>query len=180
MTPCGLVHKYQQPEKPAASTFNHVLHSVTHFLKQPLSEVRNKTDVTGLLLFCNATEHSGLTVGILYSILNLTSVQCFLLGNTMGIKMSPLFWDEMPRHRVNGVQHFGTTTATKHLAPFTQWHVPVEWRPQLYQCKSLKVHRCKQHHTCLKSCGFEIHRWDFGRPGVPKMEDMRLRGLWVP
>jgi len=114
------VSQYQHPEEPAASTFNHILPSVLHFLNQLVSEVRNKTDVTGLLLFCNTTEHAGLTDGILYSILNLTNVQCFVLGNTMGITVSPLFWDVMPRHRVNGVQHFGITTVTKHRAPFTQ------------------------------------------------------------
>jgi hypothetical protein len=124
VTPCGLVDKYQHPEEPAASTFNHVLPSVLHFLKQLVSEVRNKTDVNALLLFCNATEHYGLTVGncysilvwqlatcysilvwqmatcysilvwqlaTCYSILGLTNVQYFVLGNTMGITVSPLF-----------------------------------------------------------------------------------------
>ena len=128
MTPCGLVDKYQHPEEPAAYTFSHVLPSVLQrFLKQLVSEARNKTDVTvtvtALLLFCDATEHSGLTVGrqpVQLSGSDQRSMFCTMKHNGDHGMVSPLFYDVTPRHRVNGVQRFGTTTATKHRAQFTQ------------------------------------------------------------
>jgi hypothetical protein len=92
VTPCSLVDKYQHPEKPAASTFNHVLPSVLHFLKQLVSEEKNKTE--HWLPYCYCAMQQSILVSQLatcYSILDLTSVQCFVLRNTMGITVSLFF-----------------------------------------------------------------------------------------
>jgi len=177
VTPCGLVDKYQHPEEPAASTFS----STFSWTACKWSKKLNRCDWLTTILQCNTAFWFDSWHPVQHSESDQCSMFCIrkhngdhsvsaLLGRdaTSQGEWRPTFWEH----------HCHKTQGTIHSV--TPWHVPVEWRPQFYQCKSLKIRTRKQHHTCLKSCGFEIHRWDFGRPGVPKIEEMRLRGLWVP